>query len=88
MSRPLQPCGTYAAWQRHYSAREEPCEPCQQARLEYQRTYRKRVPPKETEKRKARRRAERRALYGLAARYAVAFDALLDQELTKEGITR
>ena len=28
MSKPLQPCGTRAAWRRHHAANETPCHPC------------------------------------------------------------
>lgn len=35
MSRPLAPCGTRAAYQRHWSKGEEVCEPCRQADRAY-----------------------------------------------------
>lgn len=28
---PVQPCGTYAAWQRHYRRGEKPCDACTDA---------------------------------------------------------
>lgn len=31
MVRELKPCGTFAAYQRHVKAKEEPCEPCRAA---------------------------------------------------------
>ena len=32
--RPMQPCGTWAAYNRHLAAGEEPCEPCKEASRE------------------------------------------------------
>lgn len=34
--RPLKPCGTRAAYQRHLSLGETPCEPCREARRSYE----------------------------------------------------
>lgn len=39
-SAPMQPCGTRAAFRRHYLAGETPCGPCREANAEYQRAYR------------------------------------------------
>lgn len=46
--RELEPCGTYGAYQRHKRANEDACEPCQAARLRYERGYRagSRNPPR------------------------------------------
>jgi formamidopyrimidine-DNA glycosylase len=33
----LQPCGTYAAYLRHWKRQERPCEPCQKAQRAYSR---------------------------------------------------
>lgn len=33
LDRPVQPCGTRAAFHRHERAGEEPCEPCRRARI-------------------------------------------------------
>jgi len=41
-SAPMQPCGTHAAFRRHYLAGETPCGPCREANAAYQRAYRKR----------------------------------------------
>ena len=38
--RVLKPCGTLAAYQRHYRRSEEPCDPCRAARSEYDRVRR------------------------------------------------
>jgi hypothetical protein len=35
--RPLRPCGTHAAWERHKRRGEEPCLPCAEAERAYQR---------------------------------------------------
>lgn len=35
MTRELKPCGTHAAYCRHVSRREEPCDPCKAAYAEY-----------------------------------------------------
>lgn len=38
MGRPrTEPCGTWAAHQRHMRHHEEPCEPCKAAALQYRR---------------------------------------------------
>lgn len=37
MSRLLKPCGTHAAYVRHWSRSEPSCEPCQQAERDFQR---------------------------------------------------
>jgi len=37
MSRELKPCGTMAAARRHWRDGEEPCAPCREAELRYQR---------------------------------------------------
>lgn len=39
MPRELKPCGTRAAYCRHISRREEPCDPCKAAHAEYRRAY-------------------------------------------------
>ena len=41
MRKPIKPCGTYAAYRRHTERGEEPCEACREAKLEYNRAYRK-----------------------------------------------
>lgn len=41
-TRPLQPCGTKAAYARHIKAREQPCADCRRANAEFSRTYRRR----------------------------------------------
>lgn len=41
MTRDLQPCGTYGAWQRHKRHGEEPCEACVQANRDYVNAYRR-----------------------------------------------
>lgn len=85
----LQPCGTYAAWQRHRNAGEEPCEACWQAKRAYQAAYRKIAPRRPaTKQRRARRNAEYRARVALTLRYPEAFADLLARELAKEGITQ
>ena len=39
-NRPLQPCGTWAAWKRHNKRGEPPCEACAEAaRVDYRRRY-------------------------------------------------
>ena len=44
MSRELRPCGTEAAYRRHITAGEQPCEPCREAKREKaRRQYRQRV---------------------------------------------
>ncbi len=43
MPRELQPCGTPAAYQRHYKRGEEPCGACREAKADYQREYRTRL---------------------------------------------
>lgn len=88
MPRELQPCGTYAAWQRHKKNNEDPCESCWRARRQYQRAYRKVAPRSESDRRKAHRRAHRRALVALSQRYSTAFLDLLGKELAKEGLTK
>jgi DNA-binding transcriptional regulator YiaG len=45
VSRALLPCGTSAAWQRHWNAGEEPCQPCTDAKRAYQRTWHQRRRP-------------------------------------------
>ena len=40
MSRELQPCGTYAAYRRHLSHGEYPCQPCTEAAAAHQRKVR------------------------------------------------
>jgi len=37
----LQPCGTPAAYKRHYKNGETPCEPCHEAHLKADETYRR-----------------------------------------------
>jgi hypothetical protein len=39
---PVQPCGTWAAAQRHRKNREPPCEPCRDAEREYEALKRER----------------------------------------------
>lgn len=41
MTRPLRPCGTYAAYMRHKKAGEPTCQPCRDANAARQRGYRK-----------------------------------------------
>lgn len=86
MARQVQPCGTYAAWQRHRKRGEDPCPEDVQAKRDYQAAYRERagrpdVTPPEV---RAYRRARVRALDRLAQTYQTAFAALLDEELAKE----
>lgn len=38
--RPRQPCGTYGAAHRHYAYKEPLCEPCKQAKAEYEKNLR------------------------------------------------
>lgn len=45
MPRELKPCGTLAAYRRHYLHGEKPCEPCAEANRAYQKElYRQRNP--------------------------------------------
>lgn len=37
--RVVQPCGTYAAWQRHKNHGEAPCGPCEAAAAEWKANY-------------------------------------------------
>lgn len=85
-ARPLLPCGTYAAWQRHYKAGEEPCPEDVQAKREYQAARRKKVgrPDLTTSRMKAYQRARSRALHRLARTYDAAFAGYLAEELAKE----
>lgn len=85
--RELQPCGTYAAYQRHLLASEEPCEACKQAAREYRRAYRKVAPRGLADTTKARMRARSRARIKLSRLYRTAYEDLLAKELAKEGIT-
>lgn len=36
-------CGTYAGWNRHSKAKEQPCGACREANRKYQRDYRVRT---------------------------------------------
>lgn len=48
--RALQPCGTNAAYVRHRSRGEEPCEACREARKAYKRdAYRRKVGPRKVQ---------------------------------------
>lgn len=38
--KPLSPCGSYGAYQRHIKAKETVCEPCKVARRRYQKGLR------------------------------------------------
>ena len=42
--QPTEPCGTYAACQRHYRHGETPCDPCRAARNAYERSRRPKNP--------------------------------------------
>lgn len=78
----LQPCGTYAAYQRHVKAGESPCVGCRQASAEYRRTYRERRMPGDG--RAVRRQYARdRALRRLAARHHAELDTLVAEELRR-----
>lgn len=76
MPRRLQPCGTRAAYQRHYRNGEKPCRPCRDAYNSYQSEY---------ARDRGNQRAYQRALKRLARMHPNVFDALYAEELAKEA---
>lgn len=73
-------CGTYAKYQRHNKAGEEPCARCRRAARDYLRQYREKHPD-------YRRRmvdlttARQRAALRVAHRYPGVFALFLEEEL-------
>ncbi len=76
----LQPCGTYAAYQRHRKHGEEPCADCRAANTEYSVQYR-RNSPGEREKNLNRMNARSRALVRLKAMHPGQYRALYTEEM-------
>lgn len=83
MSKPLAPCGTYAAYQRHLR-RAEPIDPeCRKAQAVYQATWRA-ANPKQRDRERAVTRAASRALWLLKADHPAEFAAYYAQQVAKE----
>jgi hypothetical protein len=61
-----EPCGSQAAYRRHYRHGEEPCASCRQAEARRQ-ADRRAAHPRDRQAEYRRRRASRRARQGLAA---------------------
>lgn len=78
MSRPLAPCGTYGAYQRHLRRGETPCEECKGACAEYFREYRKN--PQNLARNRAYNAARAHALEALARNHYQEFLELLAVE--------
>jgi hypothetical protein len=75
----LQPCGTYAAYQRHMRRGETACAPCQTAATAKQQAYRRNN--RQAYRRELGRNAARsRALERLADEYPERFAVLLNEE--------
>jgi hypothetical protein len=78
--RPVtQPCGTMAAYQRHYQHGEDPCDDCRRARHE---AYILGEPRTEARKEAHRAHSRRRyaAVKALIAMYPADFQRLLTQQ--------
>ena len=86
MTQSLQPCGTYAAYQRHYRRGEEPCEACRQAYLLRNRTVVRRYRAKHGRAALAQQRAYDHALYALRDLYPDDFNRLYYIERALEGL--
>lgn len=80
-SKPLQPCGTPAAYQRHRKNGEEACDACKSANTAYMRSLRDRRSPL-TPAEKARRNRAR------AARKAAKAEAVAVEKATRALIVR
>lgn len=88
MPHELAPCGTIAAYRRHYRRGEIPDEPCREAQRAYSRSRHKIDSDKPAIRNlyKARGRARTRAMYALAKRHRSEYDRLYRVELSKEEI--
>ncbi len=76
----LQPCGTYAAYQRHIKRGEESCADCRAANSEYVKQHRA-LSPGAREKNLHRMGARGRALTRLRAMHPGEYRALYTEEM-------
>lgn len=77
----LQPCGTYAAYQRHLRKGEETCDACRQANTVQARTLR--TDPAIKSEQNARSAARSRAAWRLTREYPERYRQLANEELAK-----
>lgn len=77
MTRPIPPCGTTAAFQRHRYRGERPCDPCREAYNAHQAAYLRRT---------GRARARQRAYVRLAHNHPDEHKALRELELETEPV--
>ena len=82
MTRKLKPCGTLAAYKRHISKGEKPCNACQQANTDHANAFYHRSP--EHRAVKARRAlARQRAFARLKALHPVEYRRLYAEEIQR-----
>ena len=86
MSGNLKPCGTHAAYMRHYYRQEEPCEACREAHRVYSREAVRRFRQNRGAAATAQQRAYQHALYALREMYPDDFDRLYSVERAVEGL--
>jgi len=79
----VQPCGTYAAYQRHNLHNEQVCDECRAANAEYKARWREK--PGIRDKERERRYARARAMARLAKEFPVRYRALYEQEMQDGG---
>lgn len=70
--------GTQSGWSKHQSLGERPCDPCYQAKQEYD--ARRRSAPEQTRRNRAAARAQQRAYSRLAHMYPALYAALYAEE--------
>lgn len=77
MPRPLQPCGTYGAYQRHLRRHEPACEACTRAARQRQAEYRVTSPDARNRERRYQR-IRNAALLHLSKEYPARFIEIVD----------
>ena len=78
MTTTRAPCGSTAAYQQHFKAKEEPCDLCRAANTIYMRE-RRAVKPEYRKNSARASRVRQAALRRLAERHPEEFDALLEE---------
>lgn len=84
--RPLKPCGTVAAYERHRQHGEEPCRACKRARQEYNREYAARKRGDITAQRRERR--ERVAMKRQSARLYMEMSAASGVSISEDLLAK
>lgn len=85
MPRPLKPCGTDAAYQRHLRHGEQPCTACREASFALRRVA---AGPERAARYAARGRARRAVAVRYPDEYRQLLDQLHDTQLATQAIVR